>query len=139
MPVLARIRGTLRALTRAEALDRELDDELSSYLELLTDEKIRRGMDPVLARREAMMELGGAEQVKAAVRHTRHGAALDSLLRDIRHAARTMRQPTRFPGASSSSASAGRVATRISLRFTKVPLEDLSSTWTPAAPAKTRA
>jgi putative ABC transport system permease protein len=96
MPVLARIKGTLRALTRAEALDRELDDELSSYLELLTDEKIRRGMDPALARREAMMELGGAEQVKAAVRHSRHGAALDSLLRDIRHAARTMRQAPGF-------------------------------------------
>jgi putative ABC transport system permease protein len=96
MPIASLLKGTLRALTRPEALDRELDEELQSYLELLTDEKIRNGMDAVRARREALMELGGVEQVKVAVRDSRHGAALDSLLRDIQHAVRMMRNAPGF-------------------------------------------
>jgi len=96
MPFASLIRGTVRALTRTEALDRELDEELQSYLELLVDEKTRNGMDAARARREALIELGGVEQVKAAVRHSRHGAAVDSLVRDVRHAGRMMRNKPGF-------------------------------------------
>jgi putative ABC transport system permease protein len=96
MPLLQLIKGTLKALTRAEELNRELDEELESYLELLVDEKIGEGMEPGSARREALMELGGAEQVKESVRVAQHGAALESLMWDLRHVVRAMRKAPGF-------------------------------------------
>ena len=96
MPLLPLIRNTFRTLTRNEDLDRELDDELESILEMLVDEKTGAGMDPGEARREALMELGGAEQVKLAVRESQHGAALDAFLWDLRHAVRVIRKAPGF-------------------------------------------
>ena len=96
MPLIPLIKGTFRALTQPNAKERELDEELQSYLELLVAEKIKGGMEPVLARREARMELGGAEQVKDSVRESQHGAALESLIWDLRHAVRAMRKAPGF-------------------------------------------
>ena len=53
MPLLSRIRGTLRVLFRSRELDASLDEELESVFELLTEEKIRRGASPQQARRDA--------------------------------------------------------------------------------------
>src|SRR5260370_16767084 len=36
----------LRALLRKEAVDRELDEELSGYIEMASNEKIKHGMTP---------------------------------------------------------------------------------------------
>ncbi len=96
MPIISLVKGTFRALLRSDALDRELDEELESYLELLVAEKTREGVDPGRARREALMELGGAEQVKSSVRESQHGAALESLVWDLRHAVRAMRKAPGF-------------------------------------------
>jgi putative ABC transport system permease protein len=96
MPFLPLIRGTFKALTRAKDLDRELDEELQSYLELLVDGKIKGGMEPGRARREALMELGGAEQVKDSVRESQHGAAVESFMWDLRHVVRAMRKAPGF-------------------------------------------
>jgi len=46
-----------------ERQDRELNDELDAYVELVTSEKIRQGMAPEAARRAALLETGGVEQV----------------------------------------------------------------------------
>jgi predicted permease len=75
--------------------DRDLDRELRGYIELLTEEKIKAGLSPTDARRAALLEVGGIEPVKEAVRDVRRGAALDTLLRDLRYALRTL---TRTPG-----------------------------------------
>ena len=96
MPVLARIRSTFRSLFRKADLDAVLDAELASYLEMVAEEKIRQGLDPAEARRQARIELGGTEQVKGAVREQRVGSALDTLLFDLRFAWRGIRRNPGF-------------------------------------------
>ena len=86
------IEGILSSLFRKAELDRDLDDELDSYLGMLVDEKVRTGLDLAEATRQARIEMGGAEQVKEKVRENRLGATLDTLLQDVRYALRTLRR-----------------------------------------------
>jgi putative ABC transport system permease protein len=92
MPILSKARSTFRSVFRKESLEQGLDEEMESVLEMLTEEKIRSGMSPDRARREARMELGGVEQVKEQVRQNRVGARLDALVQDCRFAARSVRR-----------------------------------------------
>ncbi len=95
MALPSRVASLWRNLTRRSRVERDLDDELRAHLDLLTDEKIRAGLGPAEARRAAAIEAGGVEQVKEEVRDSRAGALVDSLLRDLRYAARTL---ARSPG-----------------------------------------
>ncbi len=91
MPVLAKIKSTFRSLLRKKELDQDLGEELESYLDMLAQEKIDKGMEAELklaAKRR--LELGGVEQVKERVRENRLGAAIDTLLHDIRFTFRTL-------------------------------------------------
>ena len=96
MPILTTLKNALLTPFRRDRLESDLDQELESYLEMLIDEKTAGGMDPAQARREALMELGGAEQVKASVRETQHGAALDAFAKDLQFAMRMMRKSPGF-------------------------------------------
>jgi predicted permease len=70
--------------------DRELDDELRAFIDLLTAEKVRKGMSPADARRAALLESGGVEQVKEAVRDTRSGVFIENVAQDARQALRSV-------------------------------------------------
>jgi predicted permease len=77
-------------------VERELDEELASYIEMLTDEKVRAGIDSDAARREALIEAGGVTQVKEEVRAGRAGALLDSLMGDLRYTVRSLLRTPSF-------------------------------------------
>lgn len=77
-------------LLRPDKVERALDDELRSSLEVLTQEKLEQGLSQPEARREALIELGGIEQVKEEVREVRTGHILENLIRDARLALRIL-------------------------------------------------
>ena len=85
----ARAGSLLRSLFLTGRQDRELEEELAFHLDRLAEEYQSAGLDPGEARRRARMDLGGLEQVKERVREDRKGAAMHSLLQDIRFAAHT--------------------------------------------------
>jgi predicted permease len=85
-----RIVSLFRNLLRKDTVEQALDDELRSSVELLTQEKINDGFSPAEARRQALMELGGVEQVKEEVRSIRAGRLLEDFAKDVRYAFRTL-------------------------------------------------
>ena len=91
----ARMASLLRNLLHKQRKERELDDEVRSYELLLADEKVRAGLNPQEAGRQARLELGGLEQVKEQVRETRAGHLLETLIQDVRFGLRTL---ARAPG-----------------------------------------
>jgi predicted permease len=96
VPILAKARSFFRNLFAFGRRDGDLDQEIGSHLELLIDENIRAGMPPKEARRAALIELGGAEQVKEQVREARIGNWLRSVLLDCRYGARQLRKHPGF-------------------------------------------
>jgi putative ABC transport system permease protein len=96
MPFLSRIASIWRNLSDKESVDQELTEELRAHVDLLTDQKIREGLEPEAARRAALLEIGGLEQVKERVREVRMGRPLDDLSQDLRYALRGLRKHRAF-------------------------------------------
>ena len=71
--------------------------ELESHIAFHTDEGIRAGLSPSEARRHALIQLGGAEQIHQAQRDRRTLPWLEELLYDLRYGLRMM---ARNPGFS---------------------------------------
>src|ERR1700722_19688719 len=90
-----RFNSVLRNLFRKQQVESQLDDEIRAYVELTTDEKIAAGMSASEARRTALAEIGGVEQVKQAVRDHRAGTDVELLWQNLRFG---LRQLWRKPG-----------------------------------------
>lgn len=88
MTLLHRLLSILRAFFHPKEVERALDDEMQSYIEVSAAEKMRDGTPYDEARRLAALELGGVEQAKERVRTSRHGALLEELVRDLKYAFR---------------------------------------------------
>ena len=95
MSLWSHLVSTLRSFFRRQQVESQLDDEVRSYVDLIADERIAAGMSPSEARRTALAESGGIEQVKQAVRDRRAGAGVELLWQDARYG---IRQILRNPG-----------------------------------------
>jgi predicted permease len=86
----------IKAAFQKEELDTEFHTELKSHLELHEYDNVRAGMSPEEARRNALIRLGGVEQIKEAHRESRGIAALETLGQDLRFGARMLRKNPGF-------------------------------------------
>ena len=90
------LRYRLRALLRHDALERELEDELSFHIAREAEKYEAAGMEPNEAFRRARIAFGGVERAKEASRDGRGTAMLERMLQDVRYAARSLRQHRAF-------------------------------------------
>ena len=89
------ILSALRNLFRKDQVESQLDSELRAYVDMVTAERVAAGMPATEARRIALADFGGIEQVKQAVRDHRAGAGVELLWHDLRYGSR---QLLRNPG-----------------------------------------
>src|SRR6185503_7381379 len=90
MPVLSRFVN----LFRRRSVDRELDDELTFHVEMLTDKYLRQGMTRDEAARAARRHAGNTVIAKEDMREVDIMMWIDSLARDLVYGARMfLRQP----------------------------------------------
>jgi predicted permease len=96
MSVFSHFRTSVRNVAGRATVERELDDELRSYLDLLIAEKIKAGASPDEARRAALLKVGGIERVKDQVRDERPGMMFENAGRDLKHGLRLLRRSPGF-------------------------------------------
>src|SRR5712692_6127825 len=70
--------------------DSDLTEELGVHLDMHVADNLRVGMTPNVARREALVKLGGIELTNEQYRDRRGVPFVDTLLQDLRYAGRTL-------------------------------------------------
>src|SRR4051794_28195885 len=86
----------LKHLFHRNIVERELDEELRYHVERETHLNVAKGMSPEAARRQAILQFGGVEQVKEDCRDQRPTRWIESILQDIRYGFRTLRKNPSF-------------------------------------------
>ena len=84
-----------RAIIDRKDSDQDLTDELESVVQMHVDDNLRAGMTLAEARRQALIRLGGVEQVRQAVRDRTGFPSFEGFGRDLKYAARAL---SRTPG-----------------------------------------
>ena len=90
MPLIPRLISLWRNLFHKDRVDQECSEEIQAYLDLLTEAQLREGVSSQEARRNALIELGGVEQVEERVREIRMGRLIETVWRDVRTGVRSL-------------------------------------------------
>src|SRR6202046_5477546 len=85
-----------KSLFRKRALDEQLDSELRFHIETLVNENIAAGMAPQEARRQAMLEFGGHQQIKEDLHDVHRVSVIESTLANVKFALRLIRKSPSF-------------------------------------------
>jgi predicted permease len=93
---MRQIRALWARMFGGNSKQEEFDAELSSHLAMHIEDGVRAGLDPAEARRQALIKLGGEEQVRQAYRDRATLPPMEGVLQDVRFAFRQMRKAPGF-------------------------------------------
>jgi predicted permease len=85
-----------KSLFRKGVLDAQLDTELRFHIDKLTNDNIAAGMAPEEARRQAVLEFGGREQLKEELRDVYRVRVIEGTLANLKSAFRFIRKSPTF-------------------------------------------
>src|SRR5467141_1859083 len=85
-----------KSLFQKRALEAQLDSELRFHIEKLTNDYIADGMAPEEARRKAVLEFGGREQIKEELRDVHRVRVIESAMANLKSAFRFIRKSPSF-------------------------------------------
>jgi predicted permease len=85
-----------KSLLPKRASDAQMNSELRFHIDELTEENIAAGMSPVEARRRAVLEFGGHEQLKEELRDVYRIRLLDATTSNLKSAFRFIRKSPTF-------------------------------------------
>jgi len=86
----------VRSVFLRRQVEQDLDDELRDHLDRKAAQYVAFGLSPKDARHAALRDMGGLEFRKEQCRDTRRVNVVENLLRDLRHAARSLRKNPGF-------------------------------------------
>jgi putative ABC transport system permease protein len=107
MSLLRNITGGLRSLFRKKQADRELNEELSGFLEMAAEEKIKQGQSRRDAFRAVRLEQGNFEVTREVVRSATWESFVESCWQDLRYGTRQLRANPLFTAAAILSLALG--------------------------------
>src|SRR5215831_3822696 len=84
------------ALFRAPSYESELEAEIATHLEFAIEDKLKSGLPMAEARRQALVQFGGAQQSREQHREARSFSLLDEIVQDLRYTLRTLRKDRSF-------------------------------------------
>jgi predicted permease len=87
---LANMALGVRSLVQKRRLERELDEELESFLAASVENKLKGGLPATVARQAALVEMGSRNAVKHQVWSSRWESTLESIIADLRISFRTL-------------------------------------------------
>jgi putative ABC transport system permease protein len=85
-----------KSLFRKRALDAQLDTELRFHIDKLVKDYIAQGMSPAEARRQAVLEFGGREQIKEELRDVHRVSFVETAISNLKSAFRFIRKSPSF-------------------------------------------
>src|SRR5882724_9019506 len=83
MPLKPRLISLWSNLFRKNKVENDLGREVDAYVDMIVERKVNQGLSDTEARRQALIEVGGMDQVKENVRRVRIGHFLETFAKDL--------------------------------------------------------